>query len=369
MKKTIRYVGLDVHQKTIVVAVAEPGSGPAQLLTTLPNEYAALAKCLDRIGPAATVRVCYEAGPTGYGLARWLTASGIQCTVVAPSLVPRDGSRVKTDRRDAVKLAHFLRSGDLVAVTVPDATTEAMRDLERAREDAKNAERVVRHQLCKFLLRHGRIWGGATKWTDTHLRWVRTQKFSCPVLQRVCDDALQAVDQAAQRVAQLTHDLSEQTRNWSQRPLVHALQALRGVQLVSAVVLAAEVGDYRRFASPRQLMAYLGLVPSEHSSGQSRRQGRITRTGNTHVRRILVEAAWSYRYRPRLTKLIAARQEGVSEQVRAIAWKAQLRLHRRYVRLHSRGKSKQQVVTAVARELAGFVWAIARQEPLLAETS
>jgi transposase len=369
MKKTIRYVGLDVHQKTIAVAVAEPGSQPAQLLTTLPNEPAALSKCLERIGSAATLRVCYEAGPTGYGLARWLTESGVHCTVVAPSLVPRDGRRVKTDRRDALKLAHFLRSGDLVAIAVPDATTEAMRDLERAREDAKNAERVVRHQLSKLLLRHGRIWTGATKWTEAHLSWVRAQRFACPALQRVCEDALQAVEQAGQRVAQLTRDLSEHTAGWSQRPLVQALQALRGVQLVSAVVLTAEVGDYRRFASPRQLMAYLGLVPSEYSSGQTRRQGRITRTGNTHVRRILVEAAWSYRYRPRLTKVIATRQEGVSAPVRAIAWKAQQRLHRRYVRLLSRGKSKQQVVTAVARELAGFVWAIARQEPLLAATS
>ena len=369
MKKTVRYVGLDVHQKTIAVAVAEPGSAPAQLLRTLPNDQVALAKCLDRIGPAATLRVCYEAGPTGYGLARWLAESGVSCTVVAPSLVPRDGRRVKTDRRDALKLAHFLRSGDLVAVTVPDATTEAMRDLERAREDAKNAERVVRHQLSKFLLRHGRIWAGATKWTEKHLAWVRSQRFELMTLQRVCEDNLGAVEQASQRVEQLTRELTEQAGSWSLRPLVQGLQALRGVQVVSAVVLAAEVGDYRRFASARQLMAYLGLVPSEHSSGESRRQGRITRTGNTHVRRILVEAAWSYRYRPRLTKAIAARQEGVSKPVRAIAWKAQQRLPRRYLRLLSRGKSKQQVVTAVARELAGFVWAIARQDQLLGDAS
>jgi transposase len=366
MKKTIRYVGLDVHQKTIAVAVATTGSAPAQLLTTLPNERIALTKCLDRLGPPGSLRVCYEAGPTGYGLARWLTESGVSCTVVAPSLVPRDGRRVKTDRRDAVKLAHFLRSGDLVAVTVPDAITEAMRDLERARDDAKNAERVARHQLSKFLLRHGRIWTGATKWTEKHVSWVRSQTFEPNALRLVCEDSLAAVEQAGQRVERLTRDLAEQAESWSLRPLVTALQALRGVQVVSAVVLVAEVGDYRRFASPRQLMAYLGLVPSEHSSGESRRQGRITRTGNRHVRRILVEAAWSYRYRPRLTKAIGARQEGVSEPVRAIAWKAQQRLHRRYLRLLSRGKSKQQVVTAVARELAGFVWAIARQDQLLA---
>jgi transposase len=315
------------------------------------------------------LRVCYEAGPTGYGLARWLTQAGVSCTVVAPSLVPRDGRRVKTDRRDAVKLAHFLRSGDLVAVAVPDATTEAMRDLERAREDAKKAERVARHQLSKFLLRHGRLWTGATKWTEKHLAWVRAQTFELATLRSVCADGLEAVEQAGRRVEQLTRELTEQTAQWSLRPLVQAFQALRGVQVVSAVVLAAEIGDYQRFASPRQLMAYLGLVPSEHSSGNSRRQGRITRTGNTHVRRILVEAAWSYRYRPRLTKAIGARQEGVSKPVRDIAWKAQRRLHRRYLRLLSRGKSKQQVVTAVARELAGFVWAIARQQPLQAEAA
>ena len=367
MKKTIRYVGLDVHQKTIAVAVATTGSAAAEVLTTLPNERAALTKCLERLGPPGTLRVCYEAGPTGYGLSRWLKAAGISCIVVAPSLVPRDGRRVKTDRRDAVRLAHFLRSGDLVAVSVPEPQTEAMRDLERARGDAKNAERVTRHQLDKFLLRHGRIWSGKTKWTQAHLAWVRSQPFELTTLRRVCDDGLTAVEQARQRVDQLTRDLTEQVATWSQRPLVQALQALRGVQIVSAVVLAAEVGDYRRFASPRQLMAYLGLVPSEHSSGEGRRQGRITRTGNGHVRRILVEASWSYRFRPRVTKAIGARQAGVSAAVREIAWKAQKRLHRRYVRLMSRGKNKQQTVTAVARELAGFVWAIAREEELLAK--
>src|SRR5438270_6390328 len=196
MKKTMRYVGLDVHQKTIAVAVATTGSAPAQLLTTLANDRVSLGKCLERIGAAGTLRVCYEAGPTGYGLARWLNESGISCTVVAPSLVPRDGRRVKTDRRDAVKLAHFLRSGDLVAVTVPDPQTEAMRDLERSRDDAKNQERVCRHQLDKFLLRHGRMWTGASKWTQAHQAWVRGQIFESATLRRVCEDGITAVEQA-----------------------------------------------------------------------------------------------------------------------------------------------------------------------------
>jgi transposase len=369
MKTTIRYVGLDVHKDSIAVAVADSGRSPAKLLTTLPNDFLALGKCLERLGPAHGLRLCYEAGPTGYDLARRLNDAGLSCLVVAPSLVPRDGRRVKTDRRDAVKLAHFLRSGDLVAVTVPDAQTEAMRDLERARDAAKKAERVVRHQLDKLLLRHGRIWPGKTKWTEKHLAWVRTQPFAEAALRRVCEDGLTAVEQAGLRVTQLTGALTDLVPSWSLRPLVLALQALRGVQVVSAVILAAEIGDYQRFESPRQLMAYLGLVPSEHSSGGSRQQGRITRTGNAHARRILVEAAWSYRFRARVTKAIAARLLPVASGVRQIAWKAQQRLHRRYVRLLSRGKNKQQTVTALARELAGFVWAIAHEPVLLAESA
>lgn len=366
MKTMIRYVGLDVHKDSIAVAVADVGSAPAELLTSLPNDWLALLKCLERVGPHEHLRVCYEAGPTGYDLARRLNETGIVCSVIAPSLVPKDSRRIKTDRRDARKLAHFLRSGDLVMVAVPDVETEAIRDLERARDDAKKAERVVRHQLDKFLLRHGRIWSGASKWTVAHGAWLRGQEFTLPTLRTVHDDGLTAVEQAGQRVADLTQSLAERVAVWSRRPLVQAFQALRGVQAVSATVLVAEVGDFARFASPRQFMAYLGLVPSEHSSGGSRRQGRITRTGNGHVRRILVEASWSYRFRPRLTKAIAARGAVAAEGVQKIAWKAQKRLHRRYLHLLSRGKSKQQVVTALARELAGFVWAIAREESLVA---
>jgi transposase len=273
---------------------------------------------------------------------------------------------VKTDRRDAVKLARFLRSGDLTEVHVPEPATEAMRDLERARDDAKKAERTARHQLSKFLLRHGRRYDGKTAWTGMHLEWIRGQIFDHEAHNRVLVDYVHAVEGATERVRQLTKDIGDLVETWSLRPLVKALQALRGVQLVSAVILAAELGDFARFASAPALMAYVGLVPSEHSSGETQRRGRITRAGNGHVRRILVESAWSYRFRPAMSREIRMRNEGVAPGVQAIAWKAQQRLSTRYRKLMARGKNKQQTVTALARELAGFVWSIARQPQLLA---
>jgi len=286
------------------------------------------------------------------------------CIVIAPSLVPKQaGVRVKTDSRDAMKLARFLRSGDLTAIHVPDASTEAMRDLERAREDAKNAERVARHQLSKFLLRQGKRYVGTT-WTDKHMAWVRTLPFEQEA--RVLVDYVHAVEEASARVMRLDKDIAQLVESWSLKPLVQALQGLRGVRLLTAVVLAAELGDMARFAKPAQLMGYLGLVPSEHSSGESTKRGGITRTGNTHVRRVLVESAWAYRFKPALGPRLRKRNEPLSQPVRAIAWKAQLRLHGRYARMLARGKNKQQTVTAVARELAGFVWAIAHQNELLA---
>ncbi len=335
-----------------------------------PHDTIALIKLLDDLGPRGQLRVCYEAGPTGYGLSRRLNESGICCVVVAPSLVPvQQGCRVKTDRRDAGKLAHFLRSGDLVEVSVPAAQNEAMRDLERARESAVKAQRVARHQLSKFLLRH-----------RPRLERLRAHPLGSPVLigvgcssrssprealRRVRDDYLMAVDQATARIDRLTHDIEALVEPWALGPLVKALQALRGVQLVTATVLAAEIGDFARFSNPRQLMAYMGLVPSEHSSGGSRRQGGITHAGNRHARWILIESAWNYRFGPRPSKAIAARRRHVAPGVRRIAEKAEERLHRRFTRLTRRGKKPQAVVTAVARELVGFVWAIAREERLL----
>lgn len=363
MKTSLRYVGLDVHQNSIALAVADTGRAPAEKLETMPNSFVKLQKRLDRLGPPERLRICYEAGPTGYGLARRLKHLGYQCVVVAPSLVPvQSGSKIKTDRRDAAKLAHFLRSGDLVEVTIPEAQTEAMRDLERTRDDAKRAQRVGRHQLDKFMLRHDRVFSGTTKWTKTHMAWLRHQEFSEPAQRCVHDDYLTTLDQLDARVDRLTKDIERLVESWALKDLVTNLQALRGVQVLSAVILAAEIGDFQRFARPQELMAFVGLVPSEHSSGGSRRQGALTRTGNAYVRRILVEAAWQYRFRPRRSKTIEARRERVSPAVRAIAEKAEQRLHRRFEHLTGRGKKSQQAIAAIARELLGFVWAIARVE-------
>ncbi len=363
----VRFVGLDVHKESITIAVADQDGSAPQVVATVPHQARALLKQLKKLGTNGQLRCCYEAGPTGFGLCRTLQAAGIECIVVAPSLIPKQaGDRVKTDSRDAVKLARFLRSGDLTPVHVPDEHTEAMRDLERAREDAKRAERSARNVLSKFLLRHGCRYSGKSRtWSSSYLDWIRTLHFEFEAQQRVLVSYLHAVEQATERVVQLTGDIAEMVETWSLKPLVKALQALRGVQLVSAVTIAAELGEMSRFTRAPQLMAYLGLVPSEHSSGGTTRRGAITRTGNQHVRKILVESAWSYRHKASMSYEIRRRNEGVSEQVREIAWKAQQRLHRRYQRLQGRGKNKQQTITALARELAGFIWAIGRQPVLL----
>lgn len=364
---TTRFVGLDVHKDTIAIAVAASGQGEAKILATIPHDFTSLSKSLARLGPADSLSCCYEAGPTGFGLARQLEAAGYHCIVIAPSLVPAQaGCRIKTDRRDAAKLAHFLRSGDLVKIHVPDEATEAIRDLERARDAAKRAERTARQQLSKFLPRHGRVYSGKTSWNEPHRCWIAKQVFTEAAQKRVLADGLAAVEQATARVDQLTGDLRDLSASWSLAPLVTALQAMRGVEMVSAVTIVAEIGDFKRFATAGDLMALVGLIPSEHTTGSHRRQGPITRTGNQHVRRILVEAAWHYRRLPRMSKAIKARNEPVSAGVRGIAWKAQLRLNKRMSKLLGRGKPPGQVVIAVARELAGFVWAISRQEVLLA---
>jgi transposase len=359
---TAKFVGLDVHKDSIVIAVAEAGRESARTVGSVPNEAKALSKALDKLGPRSSVFCCYEAGPTGYGLARMLKAAGWACDVIAPSLVPkRSGQRIKTDRRDALKLAQNHRSGDLVAVFIPDEQTEAIRDLERAREDAKKAERVARHQLGKFLLRHGRCYPGKTTWNEAHRAWIAKQAFAEPAQQHVLSDGLATVEAATLRCRQLTEKLRELAEGWRLAPLVKALQALRGVEFVTAVTLAAEVGDFRRFAKAGDFMGYVGLVPSEDTSGNRRRQGPITKTGNGHVRHVLVESAWHYRRQPRMGKALRERSVGLPPQVCAIAWKAQKRLHGRLHRLISRGKNPAEAATAVARELAGFVWAIARE--------
>jgi transposase len=337
------------------------------VVASVPNEWAGLCKVLDGLGSRAAISCCYEAGPTGYGLARSLLSAGWACDVIAPSLVPKKvGQRLKTDRRDAIKLAQHHRAGELVPVFIPDPATEAIRDLVRAREDAKKAERVARHQLSKFLLRNGRHYAGKSTWNQAHRAWIVNQTFAEPAQQYVLADGLAAVEDASLRVAQLTRRLKDLAATWRLASLVRALQALRGVEFVTAVTLAAEVGDFRRFATAGAFMGYVGLIPSEHTSGLRRRGGPITKTGNAHVRHVLVESAWHYRRQPRISKALRERSIGLAPGVCAIAWKAQKRLHGRLMRLLGRGKCPGEAVTAVARELAGFVWAISREETLLA---
>lgn len=360
--KRVRFVGLDVHAETVAVAVAEPG-GEVRSLGVIPNRPEAIRKLVKKLGPAEQLRVCYEAGPTGYVLYWQLTEMGVKCEVVAPTLVPvKTGDKVKTDRRDAEKLARCYRAGDLTPVWVPDAAHEALRDLVRARLAAKRDQLRHRHRLQKFLLRHGRRPPEKVRsWTETHLKWVRDAvHFVQPAQEATLSDYLNEVERARERIERLEHAIDEAivTMPARMRAVVDALQALRGVAKVSAVTVVAELGEISRFERPKQLMGYAGIVSRENSSGERERRGAITKTGNAHLRRIVVEAAWAYRHRPAKGPALRKRQEGQSEEVKAIAWKAQHRLHARYRTLAARGKRKQQVVTAVARELLGFIWAI-----------
>lgn len=367
MSDSIRYVGLDVHADSITVAVAEEGRSDAQHLGRFPNDLTRLLRTLDRLGPRSSLRCAYEAGPTGYGLQRALAEAKIDCVVIAPSKVPRgSGDRVKTDRKDAQRLAHFLRSGDLVQVRVPDEACEAMRDLIRARHDAKTAQLRARHQLSKFLLRHGRRWP-KSNWTKLHIEWIDSQKFDHPAQEKVLAECLHAVHEHTDRIKRYDLALAQLVPTTEYAALIEALQAFRGIQLLTAASIAYEIGDLQRFPSPKKLMGYLGAVPAEESSGDRVRRGRITRTGNSAIRRLLVESAWAYRHRPKEGYAHRKRAENVAPEIRQIAWKAQERLHGRYKRMLARGKTKQQTLVAVARELAGFIWAVGQEENLLIE--
>ncbi len=358
------FVGLDVHKASIDVATAADGrNAEVRHYGQITGDLDALDKVIRKLqSTGRTLRVVYEAGPCGYAIYRHLTARQIECTVIAPSMTPKkSGDRVKTDRRDAITLARLHRAGELTAVYVPREDDEAMRDLSRAREDAKRAETRARQQLQALLLRHDIRYTGRTPWSAPHLRWLADIKLPHPAQQITFQEYVTAIDEAAERVVRLTNQIAELLPAWRMAPVVEALQAMRGVALITAVCVVAEVGDLTRFTNPRQLMAYLGLVPAEHSSGERRRQGAITKAGNSHVRRMLVESAWAYRVPARVTPIIQKRQQGLPKTVREIAWKAQLRLCARYRRLSRQGKSKQLVVTAIARELAAFMWAIARE--------
>ncbi len=358
------WVGLDVHKQTIAVAVAERDQ-PPRALGTIPNDPDAVAKLMHKLGRRECLRVCYEAGPCGYPLYRQLSALGVRCQVVAPTLVPvRPGDRVKTDRRDALKLARLLRSGELTAVWVPDAAHEALRDLVRAREAARKDLRRARHRLQKFLLRQGRRCPLQTKaWSARYLVWVKRLTFLHAPHAAVCRDYLAEVERLVDRVARLDEELRLAVTQApaTTQALIGGLQVLRGVAFVTAVTTAVEVGRFSRFARPRPLMAYSGLVPREASSADRVWRGAITKTGNAHLRRVLIEAAWQYRHRPAVGLALRRRRAAQPTSLCALADKAQHRLHLRYRRLLARGKSKPKVVTALARELLGFLWAIAIQ--------
>lgn len=362
------FVGLDVHKSKIVVAVAMASGGEPQLVGTIPHDMQRLLKLLERIGPRDALQCCYEAGPTGFGACRALLANNVLCDVIAPSSVPKgSGPRIKTDRRDARTLAQCLRAGLLSAVLVPDPETEAIRDLERARRDASRALLVSKQQLGAFLLRQDRRFPGKTQWTHAHFQWLGLQRFEHPAQQAVFTDALRTVISNGERVAELDRQLEPNVRAWSRYPLVHALQALRGVQLLTATTLVAEIVDFDRFATPRKLMGYIGMVPREESSGDTVRRGAITRAGNSSVRRVITEATWAYLAKPRMSKAITKRSQAVAHGVKEIAWKAQQRLHHRLWALINRSKNKNKAAVAVGRELLGFIWAIAHEKQLLAD--
>ena len=356
------HVGLDVHKDSISVAAAEPGRAAARLICKLPHDLNKLLKVISRIGSTEQLHIVYEAGPTGFGLQRALEDKGYVCEIIAPSQIPRrPGDRVKTDGRDCRQLAECSRAGQLSAVWIPDPSDEAIRDLARAREDAVNARVQARHQLKGFLLRHGVRYTGRTSWSIAYYRWLSTLNFEAGATQTAFTEYWQAVQAADERVERLTKALEGSISGWRFEPVVHALQALRGVAAITAISLTAEIGDLARFSHPRKLMGYLGLVPSERSSGERTSRGSITKTGNAHARRLLTEAAWNYRFKARIGREALARQEGLSAAIRTAAWKAQLRLTQRFAALQSRGVQLNKACVAVARELAGFIWAIGQQ--------
>jgi transposase len=361
MKEKVRFLGLDVHAETIAVAIAEP-DGEVRSLGTIANRAESIRKLVKKLGLAGQLKACYEAGPTGYVVYWQLAELGVACEVIAPTLAPmKAGDRVKTDRRDAERLARSYRSGDLTAVWVPDEGSESLRDLVRAREAAKQDQLRARHRLSKFLLRTGqRPATGVKAWTQPYMVWIKQIHFTQVARESTLLDYLHEVEHMAERVKRLEQAIAEAVKLASPevQEVVAGLQALRGIAQISAVTIVAELGKISRFQSARQLMGYSGMVPSENSTGGRTQRGRITKTGNAHLRRIAGEAAWSYRMRPCVGPALRKRQEGVAEEIKEVAWKAQYRLHKRYMRLGAAGKDQKKIVTAIERELLGFIWAI-----------
>jgi transposase len=364
MKDSITVVGLDVHKNSTTIVTADAfGDMEVRHFGTIGGTIDALERAVRKlVSRGTTLHFVHEAGPCGYEIYRHLTKKGFLCKVVAPSKTPRkSGDRIKNDRRDAETLARMERAGELTAIHVPSEEDEAMRDLSRGREDAVRALRTAQQQLSAFLLRYGKRYPGKKPWTPVHMRWLSDLSFPHRSQQMVLEEYIGTVREGTERVARMTDQILQLLPEWRWNPVVKALQALRGVAPIVAVTTIAEIGDLSRFENPRQLMAYLGLVPSEESSGESTYRGSITKTGNGHVRRALIEAARAYAFPARVSRHLLKRQEDLPEPVRAIAWKAQVRLCGRFRRLSARGKLSNKVVVAIARELSGFIWAIARE--------
>jgi transposase len=366
MKKKL-YLGLDVHKDWITIAIAMgERNGEVRVYGKISNDLQALEKALRKIRQAhggAPLEVCYEAGPCGFGIARRLAQLKIKCLVVAPSKIPKaSGDRVKTDKRDARKLARLLRAGELDAVYIPEPTDEAMRDLCRARTDAVDDRRRSRHRLKGFLLRHGYRYQGKSSWSAAHERYLRELVLPHPAMKVILEEYLQAIRAAQERIERCEAGMHELWEKWRLAPAVRALMAMKGFQTVAAMILVSELGEVHRFGHPRQVMAYLGLVPTENTSSDKRRQGRITKCGNAHARWLLVECAQHYATPPKVSAHLSRRQQGQPQEVRAISWRAQNRLHRRYSQLLARRLQRNKAMVAIARELCGFIWELLRTQ-------
>jgi len=365
MKAITLYIGLDVHKDSITIAIAQDGrQGEIRLYGTITNDLHALEKVLAKIRkphPKARLEVGYEAGPCGFGIARRLKQLKTPCLVAAPSLIPKKpGAPFKTDKRDARSLARLLRAGDLTAVYIPEPTDEAIRDLCRARTDAVDDLRRCRQRLKSFLLRHGYRYQGKANWSQPHMRYLRELVLPHPAMKTILEEYLQGIDAAHERVGRVEASMLALLEDWRLKPAVDALMAFRGFQLVAAMITVSELGDIHRFDHPRQLMTYLGLVSTEHSSGPKQHLGGISRCGNGHARWLLVECAQHYALPPKVSKDLSRRQQGQPAAVRALSWKAQNRLHLRFMRLHARRLLRNKIKVAVARELCGFIWALLR---------
>ena len=364
MKEPITsYIGLDIHKESIAMAIADADRAAPRFIGAINPVPAELCKAMRRVCTKESTLVVYEAGPCGYGWVRYLRKQGWACDVIAPSRITRKPSekRIKTDRRDALLLARESRSGNLTSIVVPDERDEAIRDLVRAREDTRIARHRVRSQIKAMMLRHGRHYQGKKSWTQAHDRYLSTIRFEHPAQELTFNEYRLASKEACERVERFTQALRVQCEQWRMNPVVKALMCLKGFDFVAAAAFVAEMGDLTRFAHPRALMAYLGLVPSEFSNGNSRHLGEITKSGNKHARRLLVEAAWNNRFKAQVTRPLEVRQQGQPKIIRDISWKAQLRLSKRWRSLSGRKLAQNKICVAIARELAGFIWDVARQ--------